>query len=68
EVSTRGIERRCSTMMWMGPMTASILYILFMAIPLVLAVFIALVLWKLAKAHESLAVSMKEIAEKMKNN
>lgn len=55
-------------MMWMDPMTASLHYFLFMGIPLVLAVFIALALWKLAKAHESLAVSMKEIAERMRNN
>jgi uncharacterized membrane protein len=45
----------------------SVIYMLFILVPIILFVFLVIALWKMAKAHETIANSSKEIAEALKN-
>lgn len=53
--------------MFSGSTIASVAYILFILVPVIIGVFLVVTLWKIAKAFETLAISSKEIAEALKN-
>lgn len=46
---------------------ASAIYILFAFVPVIMGIFLVITFWKIAKAHETLANSTKEIAEALKS-